>query len=45
MKRSTALSILSRYAGTQFDPRIVNVLVRIQEVEEALAEHELAEAV
>jgi HD-GYP domain-containing protein (c-di-GMP phosphodiesterase class II) len=45
MKRDHALAILCRNAGTQFDPRIVNVLVTLQEDEGALAEHELAEAV
>ena len=45
MRRDQALAILSRNAGTQFDPRIVNVLVRLQEAEDELASHELAEAV
>jgi HD-GYP domain-containing protein (c-di-GMP phosphodiesterase class II) len=45
MKRDQALAILCRNAGTQFDPRIVNVLVGIQEAEDELAGHELAEAV
>src|SRR5579884_2099938 len=44
MKRDQALAILCRNAGTQFDARIVNVLVRIQETEDELAGHELAEA-
>jgi len=45
MRRDQALAILCRNAGTQFDPRIVNVLVGLQEAEDELASHELAEAV
>jgi response regulator RpfG family c-di-GMP phosphodiesterase len=45
MRRDQALAILSRNAGTQFDPRIVNVLVGLQEADDELASHELAEAV
>jgi len=45
MRREQALAILCRNAGTQFDPRIVNVLVGIQEAEDEFVGHELAEAV
>jgi HD-GYP domain-containing protein (c-di-GMP phosphodiesterase class II) len=45
MSRDQALAILCRNAGTQFDPRIVSVLVGIEDAQDKLAEHELAEAV
>jgi HD-GYP domain-containing protein (c-di-GMP phosphodiesterase class II) len=45
MRREQALAILCRNAGTPFAPRIVHVLVGIQEAEDEFVGHELAEAV